>query len=214
VTNNSGIKKHWFEKYPKYSRRYLFFSYCQRNAYLCAAVVIFVIGVVALGVSDFDDSLNPLYWILGSVLILVLAVSLSFYVIYYLFWFRWYEHSGGRLIMQLIAAFEILVLLTVLRNLMILGGFIDSPYGTLSWWPLLRFSIYAVLSYTVINIDITLVGRFRNAQRLEFSVEPRRPKVDPTAVIEENTFVQNTELPPHLENTFVPSRRTSKKRKR
>jgi hypothetical protein len=209
---NNKRGTYWWERFPENSRRFLFFRYCNENRIKCISIVVFILAVVFFSCNSVDDNLNSVYWLTGSIFILLLASSLTFYVIYYLFFFRWYEHSGGRLIMQLISAFEGLVLLTVLRNLMIMGGFIEFPYGTLVWWPLMRMAIYGVLSYTVIRIDVTLVFRFRRAQRLEFSVEPRNPRTGPTLVPDSQIPVSPTSLPPGLEITFTRPRKSRTKK--
>ena len=128
------------------------------------------------------------------------------------------------MIMQLIVSFEGLVLFTLLRNLLSIGGLMYSPAVNFSWWPLFRIAIYSLLSYSVIIININLVNRFRRAQKIEFDIAPRSSTTTevPTVISISRVVPSFTSpleksyetLSPELENTFRPRRKIVRKNKK
>lgn len=143
----------------------------------------------------YDQIFNPFFWVAGNFFLLVMSIGLLFYVIFYCFWFRWYEHGGGRLIMAFTSSLLGVVFLILVGLIANPAGAFAYPIDNIVWRPLVRAVVYGVICSTILSLDFTLIRRYRTRALLEFAVEPR-----PGAQMEP--------LPADLENTSpVPRKR-------
>jgi len=106
------------------------------------------------------DAINSFAWIGANVLVAYITLILMVFVAGYYFLFDPKATTAGRYV------FRFMVSLMGIAILIFIGQFIDSPKGrewyhypmddTLVWRPIVRFVVYAYVSYTITALAILL----------------------------------------------------------
>lgn len=131
---------------------------------------------------DIISVINSYVWVFSNLLLIYVAAIVVIFVILYRILFNVKATTGGKLI------FRFMLSLVGIVALIVVGTFIDPaanrawnvyPGDVAVWRPIVRFTIYAYVAYSITSLAVFLVIRrwfphkVKTANDLQF-IQPRR----------------------------------------
>jgi hypothetical protein len=149
-------------------------------------------AMVALGGIFLFEALSPTVmtqvnaaiWLVTNLVLFFGEIALTFYVLVYGLVFNWIDlpdgepNIGGRLIFNLTASLEGIVLLAVVQIFLVPPSgrsWYEAPVALAFWLPTARFLVYVWVVASITAMCATLIRRVVEARPLEVSVPPKKP---------------------------------------